>query len=381
MGSIIYRHYKSGDDQQLANLFNITFQQRGGGLVRTPKSWAWRYIQSPDFEPEMCQIAEDIDKNIIVGAVYANLIEKIPLGNREYLVGDINDVSCHPDYARQGIATNLMNMAIKYMQKKGCDLSLLSTGYNGFARKKLYKKLNYIDVDKEILFIHIPNILRLIRDINAFAFLLPAFFIYSYIPRIFNRIKIRLNPAFKDIAFEINHNEKYIEYMKAINKILPKYYTGFNKYNKRNLLWSRIKVPAKRHKPTYIIIRKKGMIIGGAVITYQNFYGFKYGIKIRIGLIHEIFLDKDQFKNKNDMLLGYTYLIDKILKAATQRFIGLLIYKSASKDHDLHRGFKSMHFLKFQDDVVMMKILRENIKLPKFKKPIFISPSLSIGVP
>ena len=76
MGNIIYRHYKSGDDQQLANLFNITFQQGGGGMVRTPKRWAWRYVQSPGFKPEMCQIAEDIDKNIIVGAVYANLIEK-----------------------------------------------------------------------------------------------------------------------------------------------------------------------------------------------------------------------------------------------------------------------------------------------------------------
>ena len=67
MGNIIYRHYKSGDDQQLANLFNITFQQGGGGVVRTPKTWAWRYVQSPGFEPEMCQIAEDVDKNLIIG--------------------------------------------------------------------------------------------------------------------------------------------------------------------------------------------------------------------------------------------------------------------------------------------------------------------------
>ena len=65
MGTIIYRHYKSGDDQQLANLFNITFQQGGGGVVRTLKSWTWKYVQSPGFKPKMCQIAEDIDKNII----------------------------------------------------------------------------------------------------------------------------------------------------------------------------------------------------------------------------------------------------------------------------------------------------------------------------
>jgi ribosomal protein S18 acetylase RimI-like enzyme len=381
MGTIIYRHYKSGDDQQLANLFNITFQQGGGGFIRTPKSWVWRYVQSPGFEPEMCQIAEDIDKKIIVGAVYANLIEKIPLGSSEYLVGEINDVSCHPKYARKGIATNLMKMAIEYMQKKGCDLSLLSTGYNDFAQKKLYKKLSYVDVDKEIIFIQFPNILRLIRDIYAFAFLFPAFFIYSYIPRFINRIKMKFYPSFKDFAFEINHNKKHFGYMKAVNNILPKYYTGFPKYNKTKLLWSRVKVPAIRHKPTYVIIRKKGIIIGGATISHQNFYIFKYGIKIRIGLIHEIFLDKDQFNNKTDLNLGYIYLIDIILKAATQRSLGVIIYKSASKDHDLHRGFKSMNFLKFQDDVLMMKVLKENTNQPKLKKPIFISPCVSIGVP
>lgn len=73
-----------------------------------------------------------------MGVVYANLIKKIPLGNREYLVRDIKDVSCLPDYAKKGIATNLMKMAIEYMQKEGCDLSLLSTGYKGFAREKLH---------------------------------------------------------------------------------------------------------------------------------------------------------------------------------------------------------------------------------------------------
>jgi len=381
MGNIIYRHYKSGDDQQLANLFNITFQQGGGGFVRTPKTWAWRYVQSPGFEPEMCQIAEDVDKNLIVGAVYANLVERIPLGNSEYLIGDINDVSCHPDYAKKGIATKLMKMAIEYMQKRGCDLSILSTGYKGFARKKLYKKLNYKDVNKEIFFIHIPNILRLIRDMYAFAILFPALFIYSYIPRFINRIKIKSYPSFKDFTFDINHNKKHFEYMRAVNKILPKYYTGFPKYNKEKFLWSHVNVPAKRQRPTYVIIRKKEMIIGGAIISHQNYYVFKYGIKIRIGLIHEIFLDKNQFKTKKDMQLGYIYLIDKILKAATRRFLGIIIYASASKDHDLHRGLKAFNFLKFENVVLMMKVLKENTKQPKFKKPIFISPSVSIGVP
>ena len=139
MVNITYRHYKPGDEQDLADLFNISFQQRGGG-VRTPKSWIWRYAQSPGFKAEMCQIAEDTDCNKIVGAVYANLIEKIPLDGKNYLIGDINDVSCHPDYTKRGIASNLMKRAIEYMEKEDCVFSILTASMNGFPRKKIYKK-------------------------------------------------------------------------------------------------------------------------------------------------------------------------------------------------------------------------------------------------
>ncbi len=113
MVNITYRHYEPGDEFGLADLYNSAFQQGGAGAVRTPKSWIWRYSQSPGFKAEMCQIAEDRDCNKIVGAVYANLIEKIPLGGKSYLIGDINDVSCHPDYTRKGIASNLMKKAIE----------------------------------------------------------------------------------------------------------------------------------------------------------------------------------------------------------------------------------------------------------------------------
>ena len=323
----------------------------------------------------------DKDKNKIIGAVYANLIEKIPFGKKKFLIGQINDVSCHPDYTKMGIATNLMNKAIEYMKKKGCDFSILSTGYNNFARCKIYKKLGYIDLEKEYLFIQFPNIFRLIRDFIGFAFFLPIFFITSYIPRFLNRLRIKFHPFFKDLSYEINYNQNHYKYLKSFNQIFPKYYDGFPKYNKNKFTWARIKVPAKRQKPTYILIKRRNKIIGGALITHQNIYAFKYGIKLRIGLIHEIFLDKHQFKHKQELRLGYIYLIDKILKAATKRFLGILIYKSSFKDFDLHRGFKAINFLKIQDDVLMIKKLKNNLKLPILEKPIFVPPYVSLGFP
>ena len=380
MVNIIFRHYKEGDETQLADLFNLAYQQ-SGGMVRTPKNWYWRFVKSPGFEPEMCQIAEDIDKKKVVGAIQVNLVEMIPIGHEKYLMGEINDVATLPDYVKKGIATKLMKMSIEYMEQKGCDFSILSTGFKGFARTKLYQKFGYYDTEREIFFIQFPNLLQLIRNVWGFALLFPVFFTISYFPRVLNRIRIKVNHFFKDFSYEINHNKKHFEYMSAINKIIPKYYEGYPEYDKSKFLWARIKVPARRQKPTYIIIKKSGKIIGGSVITHQNVYAFKYGIKIRLGIIHEIFLDKHIFNNSKNLYLGYIYLIDKVMKAATRRLVGVVIYNSTIKDEDLNQAFKGTNFLRIRSDVIMIKELKKNLRFPHIKKPLFIPSYLTIGFP
>ncbi|MFW9898886.1 MAG: GNAT family N-acetyltransferase [Candidatus Thorarchaeota archaeon] len=383
MVNIIYRHFQEGDDPQLADLFNRAFQMNGLSVIRTPKNWNWRYFQSPSFEPEMCQIAEEIEQKKIVGAVYVNLIEKISFNGIEYLVGEINDVSCHPDFIKRGIATNLMKMAINYMEKKGCDISILGADYDGHARKKIYLKLGYFDVDRGYTFLQFPNLFKLTKDIIALAILFPVFFTISYIPRFLSRLRIKYNNFFKKFSWEINDNKRHIEFLEAVNEIIPKYYAGFPLYSKRKFEWARMKVPAKRQRPTYIMIKKRTKIIGGAVITHQNIYAFKYGIKFRIGIIHDIFLDKTQFTNKKNLHLGYIYLIDKIIKAATQRNIGILTYMATSKDFDLHKALKGMNFFKLKGQTTMIKPIKKNIKITNFffKKPLFLPTYVSLGVP
>ena len=380
MVNIIYRHYKKGDDGQIADLFNRAFQMNGVGIVRTSEEWNWRYVKSPYFEPEMIQIAEDVEKNKIVGAIHVNLVEDIIFNSKNYLIGDINDVSCHPDYTRKGIATNLMEMAMKYMNKRNCDLSILAADYKGFARSKIYLKFGYVDVDRELMLINFPNLFKLFKDLKKFASLFPFFFVISYFPRFIYRILLKLSKNFNNISYEIVNN-KHFEYMNAANKIIKKFYTGVTPYDKDKFTWARINVPAERLKPTYIIIRKKKEIIGGAVITHRNLHSFKYGLKIRIGIVHEVFLDKSQFKNKRDLHFGYIFLIDKLLKAATRRNIGVLVYNSCSSDVDLIKALKSMAFLKFGSGTIMMKKLNEEIKSLKPKKPLFLPTYISFSTP
>jgi len=376
MVHIVYRHYEPGDDNQLADLFNTCFK-----FIRTPKSWNWRFVQSPNFDPEMVQIAEDIDNKKIVGAVYVNLVEEISIDGKKYLNGDINDVSCLPAYGRRGIAKNLMDMAIEYMKKRNCDTSMLSAAYNGFPRKKIYLKYGYVDIEMEYFFINFGNIFQIIWDMPAIAFLFPILFTISYIPRFINRIRVKRNPFFKNIKCEIVHDEKHFDYMEAAKEILPKYYDGLQIFNKEKVLWSRLNVPSESEKPTYILLKQDNKIIGGTSLTSLSMNLKKGGLKIRMGLIHEVFLNKSKFDTKRNLYFGYKTILDNILKSATHRYMGALMFPSNDKDHDLHKAFKGMGFLGGKGGVLMMKPIKENIKIPEPKKPIQAPTHSTIGFP
>lgn len=381
MVNIIYRHYQNGDDDQLTKLYNKAFQMNGVGYFRTPKSLNWRYVQSPNFDPEMIQIAEDINKKKIVGAVYVNLVEEIYLNGIKCLNGDINDVACHPNYTRRGIANKLMQMAIEYMEKRNCDVSMLSADYNGFPKQKIYSKLGYYDVDREYMFINFSNIIKLIIDLPGIVMFSPIFFVISYLPRYVYYFFIKLSPLLKGFSFEINHNTHYSEYFKKSNEILKKYYTGVPSYQEQKMIWSRIKVPRERHKPTYIIIRENENIIGGATLTHFIMHSSKFGLKLKIGLIHQIFLNKERFKTKRSLHYGYIYLIDKIMKAANRRFLGLLLCVTSSIDHDLIKSLKAMKFIKFKAASVMLRGFKNKFNNFKPTKPLFIPTYVSFSLP
>ena len=381
MGKIEYRHYQKGDEEQLADLFNRAFQMNGGGFVRTPKIWKWRYVQSPGFEPEQCQLAEDRDTGKIVGAIYVNLVERIPLGNQRVLVGDINDVSCHPDYTGQGIATELMKMAIKFMKNKGCDISMLTADYNGFPRKNTYLKYGYKDIDRQIVFINFPQPLNLIKNLIGFSILFPVLFILSFIPRLISRLRVKLNHSTKNLSYKIAHNQDHSEYREAVNRIMPLNYEGFPKYDNEKFKWARLKAPLKQHIPSYIFIKMGNKIIGGASLTHQNLYSFRFGVKMRIGILHELFLNQRFFPTKKDLYLGYVYLVDKVMKAATKRNIGGFFLMIDSQNLSLQKALRTMGFLKFKGGAVMVKSFNKKLDLTKIKKPIFVPTYVSTGIP
>jgi hypothetical protein len=274
-----------------------------------------------------------------------------------------------------------MKMAIDYMNNKKCDISFLTADYNGFPRKKIYSKFGYIDIERVFIFINFPNIFQLIKDLPIFSFLIPSLFIVSYIPRITSRVLTQFNSQVKRLSYKIDQNINHIDYARISKNIIEKYYTGVPIYNIRKVKWARIKVPANKQKPTYIIIQKGEDVIGVAKIIRLDIYSIKFRIKIRFGIIHEIFLDKTRFNTKKGIKRGYIYLIDKILKAATRRDIAGLLFFTSSIDVYLISALKSMFFISWKGASFMAKIFNKKFKNLKLNKPIYIPTYLSLSIP
>lgn len=380
MTNIIYRHYQKGDDAQLAYLYMKAFQENLTTYIRTAQIEKWRYPQSPDFEPQMIQIAEDVDKKRIVGAVIVNLVEKININNKKYLVGDINDVSCDPDYSKQGIATRLMENAIEYMKQRKCDLSLLTAAYDGIARKKIYLRFGYQDAAHLNAYVNFPNYFRLIRDFPLGLFITPLIFYLAYLSRLNLRFKLHRIPYFQDFSYEILFDSNHFQVAKLFNRIFPKYYNGFSKYSREKVAWARKNVPYDRERPIYIIMRNQQSIIGGASLSFERLYISPLKTTIRWGIIHEIAIEKDIFPNEHLMTVGIAYLIDKILKAAIQRKIGVLFYEGDKNDKGVEKAFQMLNFRIMKGSVLMMKQFHE-IQFSDKKNPWFIPTYVSTGFP
>lgn len=380
MTNITYRHYQKGDDAQLAYLYMRAFQENSATYIRTSKVERWRYPRSPNFEPEMVQIAEDTESEKIIGAVFVNLVEKIKINNKSYLVGDINDVSCHPDYMQQGIATKLMENAIDYMRKKNCDLSLLTAGYQGVARKKIYLKFGYEDVARVNTYVNFPHYFRLVRDLPISLCLTPIFFYFAYLSRMSFNAKLRNHPFFRGFSHHILHNSHHKKFASLVNKLIPKYYNGYSNYSKEKLQWARKNVPHSREKPTYIVIKNQQEVLGGASLTHEKFYLSPLKTTVRLGIIHEVTIDREFFPTRKHFQQGLAYLVDKIMKAAVQRNIGILIYKGDGSDKAVENSFKLLNFRVIEGSVLMIKPFTQ-VDIQQNRIPWFIPTYVSMGFP
>ncbi|MHA1821005.1 MAG: GNAT family N-acetyltransferase [Promethearchaeota archaeon] len=392
---IIFRNFKEGDEEGLAVVFNRAFQQNGGSFLRTPNTFYWRYVRYPDYEPEIINLAEDTENNKIVGSVMGNVQEEF-FNGKKYLVGVVNDVSTLPGYGGKGIARNLVKMALNYFISKGADIASLGADPNGFPRSKIYIPLGFKDITKAVAIFYFTNFKTLIRQIPLIIPLIPLIFPLR-LPYYIKKLKYLSLYKKKKTKYiiEIKKNTATEEFRRRFNEVAPKIYDGVHIFSKEEWKWARIDVPIKMFRPIQIVIRDKGTkkIVAGAILTAQNIYASKFGIKIRLAPIKNFFVDytflkmgqkKNEHNQNNKIILKelkeiYELLYIGIISASIHKenavTIGLFDKNDVLKIHCA----KLMGFVPVVGGTHMMKDLKKRVEDLGIKKPIYVDPGENLG--
>ncbi|MHA1340742.1 MAG: GNAT family N-acetyltransferase [Promethearchaeota archaeon] len=392
-GNLVYRNYKPGDEEGLAEVYNHAFQANIMGSLKTPRIFHWRYIEYPDFKPEQINICEDVEKHKIVGCVIGN-VEEFLIGDKIYKIGVINDVSTFPGYWGRGIAKNLMKMAINHFHNENADFAMLSADPNGHARRKIYIPMGFFDSININALFKLNNFATIIKQIPAVIPIVPLFFfikIPSYINLFKNKIK-------NDYKIEITHYKASEEFRMCFNEVIKRQYDCFHEITKEEWSWSRNRCPIKMFKPTEIKIRAQNSnkLVAGAIIQSGFMYGTSLGLRIRMGVVKNLFVDeiliekicKNKIRNNNkkfkrlyikELKKVYKLLLSAITKVSDQRKNFFTLNLTASNFRNLIWAAINMAWFKFAAATHMVKELKPNVKYPNLKKIFYLDPGEDFG--
>jgi GNAT superfamily N-acetyltransferase len=275
---IEYRHFKPGDENGLAEVFNLSFQSLGGGFLRTPKSFSWRYINRPGGMADEIQLAVDINSGRIVGNVCSTIEHQVYSG-QQIKTGAINDVAVLPEYRKYGIARRLMDQAIEFMEKQGCEISVLCADAKGHPRSKLYLPLGWQDytpleiwyrlIDYNLFCRYVPGALM---TIPPYLLTRPIYWLRSQ--HILNKCR-KYGFDFVDFTYTPNNPESTSlsrRLMILFNTCCPRHFEGHTHYSLDEWIYFREQPLIRDFLPTYSIVTFHGDPIGFVSFCRQFIY-------------------------------------------------------------------------------------------------------------
>ncbi len=373
---IEYRTYNSGDEEELAQLFNICFHDSGTGFLRTPKSILWRYLNRPGGKPEEIQIAVDSENKKIVGSISCP-IENLIFNNEPFKAGSINDVAVLPNYRGMGIAKKLLQRTIDFMKSENCKISSLIADPKGHARSHIYLPYGWQDIVKIEVWVKLN--LLILRYFPVIFPLAPAL--------LFNRLKhklslkklerklLKLNFKVKIIHPENNipiPKEESEIYRCMLNDNSKKYFNGFVEILKDDWEHFRENTLLTSLAPTYVVLYKNQEIIGFSTFTRQWFYLEKIGFRIPLAITREFIIDRRLFSNSNEFILTSSFLVEKTIEASNNRNCSALLFSVSAQNKILNSILRSKRLLHHSGGVLMYKNL-DLSSIKSFSAPPFNS--------
>ena len=139
MDSNKIQSFQSGDEEEIVRVFEAAFGEGDYYFPRSVTSWIWRYMHRPDFDPESILM---IRKEDTVVAALSMTYGSIIVNSEPKKIALIDDVTTHPQWRKQGLATALMKHAIDRALKMNCWGVHLSADPDGSAIR-IYKRIGF----------------------------------------------------------------------------------------------------------------------------------------------------------------------------------------------------------------------------------------------
>ncbi len=131
--------FEPGDETEIVGLFEAAFGEGDYYFPRSIPSWDWRYIHRPGFDPESIFMIRK--EETLVSALSMTHGMMIVNGESKK-IALIDDVSTHPKWRNQGLATALMTHAIDRAQNTNCWGVHLSADPEGSAIR-IYERIGF----------------------------------------------------------------------------------------------------------------------------------------------------------------------------------------------------------------------------------------------
>lgn len=375
--NLVYRTYQKGDEEQLAEVYNLAFKPM---FPRTANAWKWKYIEKPEFDPESIQICEDADKCKLVGMI-ASEVHDVMHNGQIVKAGFINDVATIPEYQKLGIGRHLMNRSLDHFNAKQVKFSSLVADPRGHPRSRLYMPFGYKDAMKNKICLKILNMKRLcFKEIKWLIPISPVLYLANLINRSILKLRFR-NAPYPPYSIQILKQEHYGEFYGAFNEIVTRNYDMAPIRGKANWQWRREKVPQPDLEPKILVLRNGERIIGGVTLLSRVAHIHKPRLKINMGIIVEYFVDHGAFEDKKEAIEVSGWFNRRIAETAKNMGSSVLLGFIAENDSPANAYFRYSGVLTFNAAAFMIKEHRKESFGNNSDKPIFMPLYDAMGIP
>jgi ribosomal protein S18 acetylase RimI-like enzyme len=349
--TLIYRNYRPEDAERVVFVYNRAFNE--SFFFKEIIDVKWKYEQNPDIRPEFFHICEDSEKGKIVGFI-TSTIETVRIQNQKVKMGFINHLATDPEYQNRGIGKKLMEMATNFFDSKDVKLSCLITNKKSHAREKIYIPAGFRDLSEYFISFRIISIRNMLHDIKLSILIYPILILYDFLFKLIHSFQnVHDIEQFHVI---IKDKEPAPEFYNVAQEKIDQNYILFPERSFKNWQWRRELVPKQNLKPLYIMVSKNGRIIAGISITDRLADMHFWNIKVRLGIVHEYFVDKFSFATQKELNKFVDWFNKTIFSIARIRHVTALMIFSSAFDHFINNAFKRWGILSFKGGIYMIRL-------------------------